>query len=125
MLGDKFVATALPVADLDRAASFYEEKLGLKRQSEFEGGVSFEAGEGTGLFLYQRGPTKADHTVAGFRVDDVEKEVGELRAKGVEFEEYDIPEMGIKTENGIATMGDIKSAWFKDLDGNILAINQM
>jgi hypothetical protein len=56
-------------------------------------------------------------------VDDVEKAVVDLRSKGVTFEEYDMP--GIKTVNGIADMGDFKGAWFKDPEGNILAIGSM
>jgi hypothetical protein len=85
----------------------------------------FGAGEGTMLYVYQRGPTKADQTVASFKVENIEAHVKELRAKGVKFEEYDIPAMGIKTVGGIAAMGKTKSAWFKDTEGNILALDQM
>jgi hypothetical protein len=78
------------------------------------------------MYLYQRAATKADHTVATFMVDDIEKEVMELRGKGVKFEEYNIPSMKIKTVNGIATYGDMmKAAWFKDTEGNILSLGQM
>jgi len=75
------------------------------------------------LYVYQRSATKADHTVASFKVNDLEAEVKELKAKGVKFEEIAIP--GIKTVNGIATMGKMKAAWFKDTEGNILSITQM
>jgi hypothetical protein len=92
-------------------------------------GFTIQAGAGTWLYIYQRGATKADHTVAEFEVDNMEAEVKELKARGVKFEEYDIPSMGIKTVNGIATMstsmGEMKSAWFKDTEGNILALGQM
>ena len=54
--------------------------------------------------------------------DDIEREVAEFRARGVTFEEYDMPNM--KTVNGIATAGGAKSAWFKDTEGNILAVIQ-
>jgi predicted enzyme related to lactoylglutathione lyase len=84
----------------------------------------YEAGGGTGLYIYQRGPTKADHTVATFEVDDAEAEIKELKAKGVVFEDIDIPSMGIKTEGGIATAGDMKGGWFKDTEGNILGVFQ-
>ena len=81
------------------------------------------------LYIYQRGPTKADHTVVSFGVKDVESEVKELRGKGIKFEEYDIPEMSLKTVNGIATWSgeewQTKSAWFKDPEGNILGVTQM
>jgi catechol 2,3-dioxygenase-like lactoylglutathione lyase family enzyme len=125
MLTDAQVHATIPVVDMDRAKKFYTEKLGLKVMMENPGGVMFEAGAGTGLFLYQRGATKADHTVADFSVQDVRKTVEELRGKGVTFEEYDMPEMGIKTENGIAVMGDQLAAWFKDTEGNIFGISNM
>jgi catechol 2,3-dioxygenase-like lactoylglutathione lyase family enzyme len=125
MLGDKMVNASIPVTDLDRALDFYQNTLGLKADEKDKGGAMVWAGGGTGIYLYERGPSTADHTLAGFNVDDVESEVAELRDKGVEFEDYDMPDMGIKTEEGIATMGDWKAAWFKDPDGNILSINEM
>lgn len=113
----------MPVVDLERARKFYEEKLGLKAvrvDPPPAPGVMYEAGEGTGLYIYQRAATKADHTVATFEVDNVEAEIKDLKAKGVVFEEYDLP--GLKTVNSIATMGTIKGGWFKDSEGNILGI---
>ena len=59
---------------------------------------------------------------AFWQVDDVAREVAELKARGVKFEEYDMP--GVKTENSIATAGGAKTAWFKDTEGNILAVIQ-
>ena len=59
---------------------------------------------------------------AFWQVADVEKEVAELKARGVTFEEYDLP--GLKTTNSIATGGGAKSAWFKDSEGNIMALIQ-
>jgi hypothetical protein len=77
------------------------------------------------LYPYEReGDTNADHTVAGWLVEDVEKTVEELRDKGVVFELYDMP--GLKTdERGIAESGPTKSAWFKDSEGNILSIIEL
>lgn len=124
MLGDYMVAPTLPVVDLERALRFYEEKLGLKVvQRDPSPGAMMQCGKGTMLYLYQRAATKADHTVAAFNVDNIESEVKELKAKGIVFEEYDMP--GLKTVNSIATLGSMKSAWFKDTEGNILALSQM
>ena len=123
MLTNAKTATTLPVVDLDRAKAFYKDKLGLKATDDVPGGTMFEAGSGQRVMLYQRERTKADHTVIGFHVEDVEKEVKELQGKGIEFEEYDMP--NLKTENFIATMDNWKSAWFKDTEGNILSINEM
>jgi catechol 2,3-dioxygenase-like lactoylglutathione lyase family enzyme len=126
MLSKATVTPTLPVVDLKRARKFYEEKLGLKVVKEDPSpAITVEAGKGTRLYIYQRGATKADHTVAEFTVDNVEAEVKGLKEKGVKFEEYDISSMGIKTVDGIATMNGYKSAWFKDTEGNILGISNM
>lgn len=129
MLSDKSLYPTLPVVDFDRARKFYEETLGLKViMADKQAGMWLAAGAGCILFLYQRRATKADHTVLSFDVDDVMTEVNELKSRGVKFEEYDIPEMGLKTVNGVAAMpsplGEIKGAWFKDTEGNIIGLAQ-
>ena len=123
MLADKRVAAVLPVVDLDRAKSFYEEKLGLKATSGPEG-LMFECGQGTMLALYEHSaPTKADHTQAAWAVENIEEAVQGLGARGVVFEQYDLP--GLKTdERGIASVGTARGAWFKDTEGNILSVVQ-
>ncbi len=118
----------LPVVDLERAKKFYEGTLGLKVILEDPSpGALLQAEEGTTLYIYQRAATKADHTVAGFKVKDVEATVKELKAKGVVFEDVDVP--GLKTVEGIATispgMGGFRVAWFKDTEGNILSVGDM
>lgn len=126
MLGDKIATTVLPVIDMERAKSFYTDKLGLSAEGEMTGGLMLGAGMGTKVFLYEKpGGTKAEHTVLGFNVSDLEAEMKELREKGVTFEEYNIEEMGVVTEDGIAVMDGIKSAWFKDTEGNIINIVEM
>jgi predicted enzyme related to lactoylglutathione lyase len=113
----------LPAKDVARARKFYEQKLGFVPKEEADGGVAYEFAEHTGCFLYptpNAGTSKASQ--AFWQVDDVEREVGELKARGVKFEEYDMPDM--KTENGIATAGGARAAWFKDTEGNILALVQ-
>jgi catechol 2,3-dioxygenase-like lactoylglutathione lyase family enzyme len=127
MLTNSPIRPTIPVVDLDRAKRFYVTSLGLKpvpaNNDNTSGIAIFECGNGTRMELYQRGPSKADHTVATFEVSDIEREVNALRGKGVNFEEYDMP--GIKTQNGIATQGSVKAAWFKDSEGNILCIHQI
>jgi catechol 2,3-dioxygenase-like lactoylglutathione lyase family enzyme len=127
MLADAPIQAILVAADIERAKKFYVEKLGLKPVDAPlpEDGAAFESGKGTWFYVYERGAgSKADHTVAGWMVDDVEKAVAELRERGVEFERYDMP--GLKTdERGIAVSGPAKSAWFKDSEGNILAVTEM
>jgi predicted enzyme related to lactoylglutathione lyase len=118
----------LPVVDLERAVRFYRDKLGLKllkaeSPSETFAGAILQAGGGTIVYLYKRGATKADHTAAEFVVKDFDEVIKSLRSRGVVFEEYNLP--NLKTANGVATWGDTKSAWFKDTEGNILAISNM
>ena len=113
----------LRAKDVARARKFYEQKLGFEPKEDFAGGVVYECAAGTGCFLYptpNAGTSKASQ--AFWQVDDVEREVAELKARGVTFEEYDAP--GLKTVNGIATAGGAKAAWFKDTEGNILAVVQ-
>ncbi len=113
----------IPAKDVTRAREFYERQLGFKPREEVAGGVVYEFAEHTACFLYptpNAGTSQASQ--AFWQVDDVEREVAELKARGVTFEEYDAP--GLKTVNGIATAGGAKAAWFRDSEGNILAVVQ-
>ena len=123
MLQNAPMYSYIPAKDVVRARQFYEEKLGFKPKELIAGGVVYEFANGTACFLYptpNAGTSQASQ--AFWQVDDVEREVAELKARGVTFEEYDMP--GMKTVNGIATAGGAKAAWFKDTEGNILAIVQ-
>jgi predicted enzyme related to lactoylglutathione lyase len=124
MLRDAPVIAILPAVDIERAKQFYGETLGLP-ESDMPApldGALFEGGQGTMFYIYTRPePTKAEHTVAGWMVDDVEAAVEDLHQRGVEFEQYDMP--GLKTdERGIAEAEGTKSAWFKDTEGNIVSV---
>ena len=123
MLQNSPMYAYLPATDVARARAFYEGTLGLRPAEEIAGGIVYKFANGTGCFLY---PTKNAGTnrasQAFWQVADVEREVAELKARGVRFEEYDMP--GMKTVNGIASAGGAKTAWFTDTEGNILAIVQ-
>jgi predicted enzyme related to lactoylglutathione lyase len=113
------------VADYDRAKRFYSEKLGLEVRDAV--GQTREgralAGDGTGFGFYERPSMPApQNTTMAFDVDDVEAAVAELRDRGVTFEEYDLPEVGLKTVNGIAEQNGEKVAFFKDTEGNIFSV---
>ena len=123
MLKNSPIIPYIPVADLARARKFYEEKIGLTPKEVYAGGVIYECGGGSWVFMYpSAGAGTSKASTAFWDVDDVEKEVAELRARGVVFEEYDLP--GITMVNGIATGGGAKTAWFTDSEGNIMAISQ-
>ena len=124
MLGSSEVCATLAVSDMEAATKFYEETLGLTKDMESPGGSFYKSGNG-GVFIYQSefaGTNKA--TSASWMVDDVASTAEALKAKGVTFEHYDLP--GATVEGDIHVMGEMKAAWFKDPDGNILNIvNQM
>lgn len=113
----------IPARDVSRARKFYEEKIGLAPKEEIAGGVAYEFAKGTACFLYptpNAGTSQASQ--AFWQVHDIEHVVAELKRRGVTFEEYDMP--GMKGENSIYTGGGSKAAWFKDTEGNILAVIQ-
>jgi predicted enzyme related to lactoylglutathione lyase len=112
----------IPATDVARARQFYEQTLGFKPKAETGGGVVYECGEHTACFLYptpNAGTSRASQ--AFWQVEDIEQEVQQLRARGVEFEHYDMPG---QSESGIVTAGGAKAAWFKDSEGNIMAVIQ-
>ena len=126
MLKDMELMAVLPAKDIDRAKEFYRDKLGLEPVQTIENdNLIYRCGKGTGFLLYRTDNAgSARNTQMAWGVQDVEKEVEELRARGVVFEDYDMP--GLKTENGIATMeGMGKGAWFLDSEGNILNISSL
>ena len=113
----------LPAKDVSRARRFYEQTLGFKPTRETDGGVVYEFADHTACFLYptpNAGTSQASQ--AFWEVKDIEREVAELKARGVQFEHYDMP--GAKTDSDIVTAGGAKAAWFKDSEGNIMAIIQ-
>ena len=130
MLKNGRVATRLPAQDLERAKAFYAEKLGLEPVEEREGGLRYVCAAGEFALFESAGAASGDHTQMGWEVDDIEATVRDLRARGVVFEEYDLP--GLKTVDGIADIdGNYPSkgsgergAWFRDSEGNMLGIGQ-
>jgi catechol 2,3-dioxygenase-like lactoylglutathione lyase family enzyme len=113
----------IPATDVARARQFYEGKLGFKPKAEQAGGVIYEFGKQTACFLYptpNAGTSSASQ--AFWLVEDVDREIAELKGRGVVFETYDMP--GEKSASGAVSAGGAKAAWFKDTEGNILAIIQ-
>lgn len=131
MLEDAAVAARLPVQDLERARTFYREKLGLEAVEERPGGLRYRCRTGGFSLFVSAGRPSGEHTQMAFEVDDIEAVVTELRRRGVEFEEIDAP--GIRTVDGIAEVegnypssGGVgeRAAWFRDSEGNLLGIGQ-
>jgi predicted enzyme related to lactoylglutathione lyase len=123
MLKNSPVVPYIPAKDIARARRFYEEKVGLVAREEIAGGVVYECAGQSWIFLYPSGGAGTSQASQAFwQVEDLDREVAELKARGVVFEDYDMP--GLKTANGIATFHPSKAAWFKDTEGNIMAVIQ-
>lgn len=131
MLKDASAATRLPAQDLQRARKFYSEKLGLEPAEERPGGLLYTTAQGAFALFQSSGASRGEFTQMGWDVDDIEATVAELRDRGVEFEEVDVP--GLKTVDGIAEVAGNypskggkgeRAAWFRDSEGNLLGIGE-
>jgi catechol 2,3-dioxygenase-like lactoylglutathione lyase family enzyme len=121
MLGKADATPMIAVKDIDRARQFYEEKLGLLSQDIGVSDVFMLKSGDTELSVYKSefaGTNKA--TLLTFDVDDIEAEVRELKDKGIRFEHYELE--GLTAEGDIYSGPGMKTAWFKDPDGNILSL---
>lgn len=123
MLTHSVVTTMLPVMDMDRARAFYEGCLGLERgEMRPDGKFVYKVG-GSAIALFPKtGGTKAEHTAISFQVPDIAQSVEALEARGVVFEDYDLPDF--KTVHHVCVLGSEKAAWFKDPEGNYLCIHE-
>jgi catechol 2,3-dioxygenase-like lactoylglutathione lyase family enzyme len=131
MLSNSKVTANIPAADLERARSFYADKLGLEPVDEREGGLLYETGGQEFALFASTGRASGDHTQLGFVVPDLDVAVRELRERGVVFEEYDLG--GLPVQDGIveidgyypsrAPVGE-RAIWFHDSEGNLLGISQ-
>lgn len=127
MLRNAKVEAVVPVSDLERAIEFYGGTLGLElleRLTDIPDNpqARFRVGDTTLAVYRSVGAGQSRHTLAAFVVEDIQGTAEGLRSNGVVFEEYDQP--GLKTEDGVARTGSVLGAWFRDPDGNILAIAQ-
>jgi catechol 2,3-dioxygenase-like lactoylglutathione lyase family enzyme len=125
VLSTSKISAVLCSTDLPRSREFYEQKVGLTLSPKtIPNHLLFEGADGTTLLVYARpSQNEASHTQVRFWSSDVARDVAELVARGVVFEEYDFP--ALKTVDHVASTAGIgKSAWFKDPDGNTLAVFQ-
>lgn len=120
MLSDNAAIATVAVKNLETAKNFYEDKLGLTKVMENAEVLAFKTG-GSILFVYRSqyaGTNKA--TAVTFVAEEVDDLVRTLKSRGVTFEHYDLPKM---TRQGDVHMaGSMKTAWFKDPDGNIFSL---
>lgn len=122
MLKDAPIIPYIPVSDLARARKFYSEKVGLEPTEEINGGLTYECG-GAPAFMYVSGGAGTSTASQAFwSVTDLRAEMAELRARGLTFEHYDVP--GMTMVDGIMEGGGAMAAWFKDSEGNTMALIQ-
>jgi catechol 2,3-dioxygenase-like lactoylglutathione lyase family enzyme len=131
MLRNSNVSTRLPAGDLERARTFYAEKLGLEPIEERPGGLRYKCGSGHFSLFQSAGVPSGEHTQMAWEVDDLDAVVEELLRRGVVFEDVDLPDL--RTVDGIAEVagnypsaGGVaeRAAWFRDSEGNLLGIGQ-
>lgn len=124
MLGDHPMDVVLLATDLESSKEFYAGKLGLEILSESEEAITYKCGGTSQLAVTKSTVGTADEqTQAGWRVDDLAAELAELRSRGVEIQEYDMP--GLKTVDGVVDLGFALMAWIVDPHRNALAIMQL
>jgi len=121
MLADNDAIATVAVKDLETARKFYANTLGLKEVAN-EGGeaIVFKSGKSTLNVYRSRYAGTNQATAMTWAVDDVDGTVRELKAKGIKLERYDMPD--VKMEGDVHVFGETRAAWFKDPDGNILAV---
>jgi catechol 2,3-dioxygenase-like lactoylglutathione lyase family enzyme len=124
MLNRAPVMTMLPVKDLERARDFYVNKLGLEAEGlAADGKFLLRCGGGAKVALFPKPDgTKAEHTAMSFLVEDIVAEILELKRRGVQFHDYDLP--GLMTFQHVCVLGSEKAAWFSDTEGNVLCLHE-
>jgi catechol 2,3-dioxygenase-like lactoylglutathione lyase family enzyme len=122
MLGTHPIDVVLLSKDLAASKAFYADKLQLEILEETDAAVTYASGLSRIVVTASTTGTKDEQTKAAWQVDDLREELDELKARGVEPEDYDTDEL--KTVDGIADRGTVWSAWIIDPDGNALGIEQ-
>ncbi len=123
-LGGAAATTLLPVRDIDRAREFYATALGLVPEgARPDGKFVFRCANGALLALFPKPDgTKAEHTAVSFEVSDISATIRALKARGVSFHDYDLPDF--RTVEHVCVLGSEKAAWFSDTEGNILCVHE-
>jgi catechol 2,3-dioxygenase-like lactoylglutathione lyase family enzyme len=118
------MTAVLPASDIDRARRFYEEKLGLTPVMDVpEEGLFYRVGDSAFTVYPAQGPASGQHTQAALVVDDLRAAMSDLKSRGVMFEDYDLPTA--HTERGVLEEQEGRGAFFKDSEGNIIALIQV
>jgi catechol 2,3-dioxygenase-like lactoylglutathione lyase family enzyme len=126
------LAVRLPAQDLERARAFYSERLGLDPIDERDGGLLYACGGQEFAVFASTGKASGDHTQLGFTVPDLDEAVAQLRARGLEFEEFEFGDFEVS--DGIVTIPGYyptktptgeRAIWFRDSEGNLLGLGEL
>lgn len=123
MLANVNMRFDIPVSDLSRAKKFYAERLGLTCNYENDFCAQYRYSESYFVLTPSESAGKASYSLLTWLVDDIAKVKRWLEERGISFEKYDFGET--KTVDGIANLGEDRVAWFKDSEGNLLAIAEL
>lgn len=125
MLSGSAITTILQVRDGQAAVEFYRDRLGLRHLgTNSEGQELFSAGNGSTLALMPApAATPTGSTELSFEVGDIVAEIDELSQRGVQFADYDLPDL--KTQDHVCVLGSEKAAWFEDPTGNVLCLHEV
>ncbi|MDX1994057.1 MAG: VOC family protein [bacterium] len=125
MLTECPIRMSIPARDIQRAKAFYAEQLGMHPAHETPFGLIYACENTFFTIIQHESAGKMGYSLMTWLTKNLDSEVALLRARGVIFEEYDLPDIGLKTVNGIAELGGDRIAWFKDSEGNLLAVAQV
>jgi catechol 2,3-dioxygenase-like lactoylglutathione lyase family enzyme len=116
--------------NLDRARRFYRDRLGLEPVEEREGGLRYVCGTSEFHVFASSGSASGRSTQMGFEVQDIDRAVADLRARGLEFESFEWDGLEV-TDQIVAVPSNYPSkgtgergAFFFDSEGNLLALGQ-
>ena len=123
MFNEKPLRVSIPVGDMARAKQFYAEKLGLYLLIEHEFATVFGSPDCQIALVPSEDVARATYSLVTWVVDDIRAQMAALRQTGIEFEEYDFG--NLKTVDGVAQFDDDFVAWFKDSEGNLLALTEL
>jgi catechol 2,3-dioxygenase-like lactoylglutathione lyase family enzyme len=114
--------TILPAADLDRFRGYYHDTLGLDPSEEHDGMLVYGTGPAAFEVYETENVGTAKNTQMVGTTDDLDAEMTRMRSAGVVFEEFEIP--GMQTHDGVVETAEMRSAWFRDSEGNILCVTE-
>lgn len=122
-IGFRQMTAVLPAVDLERARRFYDEKLGMTPEMESPDTILYRVGDSVFSLYPAQGPASGEHTQAALLVDDLQSAMRDLTSRGITFEDYNIPTA--RTEGGVMEDQEGRGAFFKDSEGNILALLEL